>query len=310
MVLAAKRMGKRARPSSAKPCGEPMPNWIREQMALPGIPDSFKEKVNVAQHALGFTWTSVAMMTVWAVRCALRFRATCTTRVRCMDAVELCSGHGQLSYWLRAAGMAVQEYDKIHRHPDEDLSTVTGICWAVWLVLTVKMGGFVHMAPPCSDWGFLNSFTSGRWLSVHGDPARAQVQCNNRIAEAIAAIIVLCAVRGLFFIIEQPGDSQFFKYPAIKSALENVHARLYTTYQMHFGTELPKETVLASNMPADLMGTIVRGKPKCGKMAIDNKFYAKSAGWTRGKPSLKAAGNQSMHVRRWGTHRRHGPAHR
>ena len=49
-----------------------------------------------------------------------------------------------------------------------------------------------------------------------------------------------------------------------------------TTYQAHFGAELPKATALVSNMPKKLMDGLARNKPS-RNMAATNKF------WTNGK---------------------------
>ena len=44
-----------------------------------------------------------------------------------------------------------------------------------------------------------------------------------------------------------------------------------TTYQAHFGAELPKATALVSNMPKKLMDGLARKKPS-RKMAVANKL--------------------------------------
>eukprot|EP00959_Pyramimonas_sp_CCMP1952_P237948 4972370-Pyramimonas_sp.AAC.1 len=63
-------------------------------------------------------------------------------------AIELYSGRGDYSFWLRyAGGNRVRECDVDTRHWTENLSTTTGIAYACKLVYAVHAGGAVLMRP-------------------------------------------------------------------------------------------------------------------------------------------------------------------
>ena len=74
-------------------------------------------------------------------------------------------------------------------------------------------------SPPCSSWGFLNSFTSGRHINVFGHLHSAQVQADNLIALAVSMLIYVASTRGVYYIIEQPRRSKFFVFPSMDLAI-------------------------------------------------------------------------------------------
>ena len=83
-----------------------------------------------------------------------------------------------------------------------------------------KPTGTVLCAPPCSSWGFLNSFTYGRHISVFGHMDSHDVRANNLIASAVAMLIYVASIRGVYYIVEQPRPSQFFAFPSMDLAIQ------------------------------------------------------------------------------------------
>ena len=67
--------------------------------------------------------------------------------------------------------------------------------------------------------GFLNSFTSGRYMSVFGHLHSPKVQADNLIASAVAMLIYVASIRGVYYIVEQPRRSKFFVFPIMDLAI-------------------------------------------------------------------------------------------
>eukprot|EP00971_Amphidinium_carterae_P184051 3654120-Amphidinium_carterae.1 len=83
------------------------------------------------------------------------------------------------------------------------------------------------------------------------DDSKYFVRAENRIAELVAQLVVLCDLRGHYFAIEQPGSSLFYKHPAIEASLKIVRCRVHQVrFSMaSYEAELKKPTVLVGNAP-------------------------------------------------------------
>eukprot|EP00959_Pyramimonas_sp_CCMP1952_P251270 5251475-Pyramimonas_sp.AAC.1 len=103
-----------------------MPVWIDKHASPKGIPCEFREDVCANAHvpidAPEFVMADAAIMH------AQRHYAS-TARV--YMAIELSSGRGDYSFWLRHVGdHRVREFDVDTRHWTEHLSTITGVVYA------------------------------------------------------------------------------------------------------------------------------------------------------------------------------------
>ena len=87
----------------------------------------------------------------------------------------------------------------------------------------------------------------------------------------VSVFIHVCVLRRVFFIVEQPGDSLLYEYPCVGAAIIKTEASFTSTYQKPFGAELEKHTILVSNIPVELMSTIVVERPTRTKN--DRKFW-------------------------------------
>ncbi|CAK0877005.1 unnamed protein product [Prorocentrum cordatum] len=163
----------------------------------------------------------------------------------------------------------------------------SGIAWAIMLLLTVVPNGVVFMAPPCSDWTWLNSYTSGRYLSEFGHVGHPGVKASNTVATAVSMLMWMCHMRGLYYMVEQPKDSSMFKFPAMASMIEMTNGSKLLTYQGPFGAAIPKPTVLLRNMGDELTASLVKPSPPRGSMKA-NVCWTSNAGVFKGASDLKA----------------------
>ena len=120
------------------------------------------------------------------------------------------------------------------------------------------------MAPPCADWTWMNSYTSGRYLSIWGHTAKSTVKRTNLMAHVVAMLMWLCKMRGVHYFIEQPKSSKLFGFPLVREALRQTKGHRTTTHQGHFGGSLPKATWMVHNMSKGIVDKYLvrKGRPK------------------------------------------------
>ena len=154
---------------------------------------------------------------------------------RNLDVIELWSGVGAIVSAAIAAGRAAQGFDK-YRIPGvtdttdpnttEDILLEAGFRKALELVMRVRVGGLVWMAPVCSSWIFLNLKNTKR-NKVHGprfsgNLAYAPVRDGNRMAEMAAFLFAVAVLRGVHAVIENPPGSMIFGYEPAATVWETI----------------------------------------------------------------------------------------
>ena len=144
---------------------------------------------------------------------------------RDLDVVELWSGVEAIVSAARVAGFRAEPFDKFRipgvtdtADPDitEDILLEAGFRKALSLVLRLRPGGLLWMAPVCSSWIFLNlkntMRTKVRGPRFQGNLKFLPVRQGNRMAEMAAFLFLVAVFRGVHAVVENPGGSMMFNY--------------------------------------------------------------------------------------------------
>ena len=144
---------------------------------------------------------------------------------RDLDVVELWSGVGAITSAAENAGFIAKPFDKFRRpgvtdieNPSttEDILLEAGFRRALGLVLRVRAGGLVWMAPVCASWIFLSlkhtQRTRAHGPKFAGNLKYIPVQHGNRMAEMAAFLFLVAALRGVHAVVENPASSMMFSY--------------------------------------------------------------------------------------------------
>jgi hypothetical protein len=206
---------------------------------------------------------------------------------RIRDSIDLCSGHGEFSYWCRARGLGAHEFDKGTRHPTESLSDFHGIIWAGLLLLSVRRGGMMLAGPKCSTWlRFLSAASFGRLESIHGDVTKPAVVDANTCAETLSYLVVVACLREVFAVYEQPSGTRFVDYPCVSVAVQMTSAKCLVTWLGSFGHWAPKPTVLLTTLPDEYCLLLRRPRPPVGRTP---PMCPRTSKGTTGGPHLRSS---------------------
>lgn len=133
---------------------------------------------------------------------------------RDLDLVELWTEAETLVRSARGGGLQAEGFD-ILQDSTKDFTTFSGFSAALKLVMRLKPGGLLAMAPDCSSFVFGPSSQSGRKKgNFEGDTTRAFVQKGNLQATVAGFFLTLAIVRELEAFIENPSGSTMFSYLA------------------------------------------------------------------------------------------------
>jgi hypothetical protein len=164
---------------------------------------------------------------------------------RDLAVIEVFSGVGSVTSAALVRGFAASSYDK-NRLPGttdcplsprcEDITTEVGFKNAVRLVMRLRVGGLLWLAPVCSSWGFMNSSHCKRHVSSGyiGDMSRTPVQMGNRIANASAFLIMLANGRGAEAAMENPCQSTIFKFAPVAAVIRSLSMVRSVTHRCAF----------------------------------------------------------------------------
>jgi len=141
---------------------------------------------------------------------------------RDLDVVELWSGVGSVA--KAAFGLKVAVFDK-NRLPGEteateDILTHVGFLLALSLVMRLRAGGLLTMAPVCSSWIFLCKKQTQRTASngYVGNLDSKSVRDGNTMADVAALFYTVARARDVCAVIENPPSSTMFQYAPIRDA--------------------------------------------------------------------------------------------
>ena len=152
------------------------------------------------------------------------------SRPRDLHVVEIFAGVGSVVLAARQAGLQAVAFDKsrvLGRTDDpegptcEDLTTRRGFLNAVGLVIRLRVGGLLWLAPACASWVWLNLSNTRRSVAndYYGDMRYPPVADGNLLAEISAFLIELAARRLVAASVENPVNSLIWKFPPMSAVL-------------------------------------------------------------------------------------------
>jgi len=187
---------------------------------------------------------------------------------RTLDVLEVFSGRGHLWQACSASGLSARGFDN-RQAWEEDLTLFDGYMLLLLLVLSVKEGGLIWLAPPCSWWIFLSQHNHQRkaanqWAGKVDD---LNVQRANHIAAAMSAVVRLAMSQLVQVVIEQPSDSCMFNFPEMAKAARALPFRGIRTYLRSFDPSFPCPKPLQLWGSCHWLKHLRRNKPFDNKVA-------------------------------------------
>ena len=170
---------------------------------------------------------------------------------------ELFSGAGMVyGAWMEHDKPATK-FD-IERHQTfENMLSPEGYVSAIKLIMGVSPGGLAHFATVCSTWVYLSRSSTGR---SHSRPLGFASTCRvvadaNCMCARVSLLLVLCAIRALVFLHEQPESSLVPTTPFFCWARSVIRQHLHQSFNRTFtwmgayGADTQKPTQILSNAP-------------------------------------------------------------
>jgi len=121
----------------------------------------------------------------------------------------------------QALELQAEPYDVLQGH--ESACTLAGWLHMLSLVMRLRVGGLLCVAPDCSSFGFGPSVWSCRTAqNVLGDTSRPFVREGNLMANAAMFLFCLAVLRGAEAVLENPVSSMIFRFlqPSISTLME------------------------------------------------------------------------------------------
>jgi hypothetical protein len=204
------------------------------------------------------------------------------------DMVELFCGEAELTQAGHRARLTVASMDR-NQGTIGDITTMRGLRRAVQLVMSLKPGGLLWLAPPCSSWVFLSTRShcraaANKWA---GNQQTHQVREANMVAVLVAALIRLATVRLVQMVLEQPSDSCMHQFGPIKKALSMVAAQNVRTWLGAFSTAVTCPKPLCLYFTAGWTRALFRNKPP-NKRADRSVYTVAPDGRVTGGKGLQA----------------------
>ena len=142
---------------------------------------------------------------------------------RDLDAVEIFSGVRSIQRACVRRGLRAEFLDKL-ASPLHDVTKPDGFAQGVNVVLRVKIGGLMTVAPHCGSFvpACQNNHERGPDNFYYGNTAKDFVLEGNIIADAATFYLKLGSMRGLYVVVENPPASTIWKYPPMRDALEEI----------------------------------------------------------------------------------------
>jgi hypothetical protein len=206
---------------------------------------------------------------------------------RDLAVVDLFAGWAGIAYVFVALGFRARAFDR-NKCSDQDFCTKAGYAVAIFFVLRLKEGGLLTAGPQCSTWIFIALGHTKRNVNIEGDTTRADVREGNLANARLAVLIKICVSRGVFWLVEQPSTSKFFEFNDMAEVLQNTPYRRIGTWMGHWGSEMPKCSILVGDVPANFEA-LAKPKPqnlkggwgteKTGKWVSGNANLPKSAAY-------------------------------
>lgn len=167
--------------------------------------------------------------------------------------VEFFCGTGALVSAMMAAGMRCT-WLEISLGVSQDILSTVGFAEAIRAAMSIVPGGTAWFGVPCSTFVWMSrGHTKRTQADPLGDRSRADVRQANLIADRVAFILQVLAMRAVHFIVEQPSGSLLWRMPSFRRI-----ARLRISGFMwqrrflwlgHFGHPIAKPTELQGSFP-------------------------------------------------------------
>lgn len=169
--------------------------------------------------------------------------------IRNFDLLEICAGAARPSRLATILGLKPAAFDVLYS-PAMDILTDEGFAIAVGLLLRVKEKSLCLMGPQCSSWTWMcRSVTRRTKWNVDGDVNNRKVRDGNRMNHRISILGYIAFLIGVFFVIENPLNSLFFKTMPMTTILEAASASYRCVRLIAFGGATVKPLALRGTAP-------------------------------------------------------------
>ena len=169
--------------------------------------------------------------------------------LRDIDLVEVCAGRARVTCWARHAELQAVAIDRAYGE-HLDICTEEGFAIVILVVLRIKPNGLMLASPQCSSWIWINKHIHKRKRdNVLGDRSIPSVVDGNTLNQRVALLAGICSLNGVHWMIEQPGQTQFFQTACMTSVIEKTNAKRVWTWLRAFGHPSPKPTLLYGTAP-------------------------------------------------------------
>ena len=160
---------------------------------------------------------------------------------RDLDALEVLAGRGEVSKALVLQSFQVASIDALDGSAESNILSFRGFCNILRLLLRVRVGGLLWLAPPCATWIYISSSWHRRCPEnrYRGNRRWLDIRESNSMAVLVAALISLATFRQVSLILEQPSSSTLFQYGPVRQALRAARAGSLVTYLRSFCKYFP-----------------------------------------------------------------------
>jgi hypothetical protein len=145
---------------------------------------------------------------------------------RDVSVLEFWAGVGSVAGSAAERGLVTHaiEKDAAPHDAEFDLLSAIGFLHAVALVLRLKIGGLLFLAPVCSSfcWLSLSQTKRSPENDFRGDQTNENVREGNRGAEVATFLFVLAWARSAEACLENPPGSKIWKYPPLVNMQETL----------------------------------------------------------------------------------------
>lgn len=164
-----------------------------------------------------------------------------------------------------------------------------GFAVAVYQVLRIKPGGSLTLAPVCGTWVWLSRGSTKRSAQCPlGDPsASAAVAGANVMVARCVLLIILCASRGINWVLEQPQGSLLERHPAMQWLFTLLQVWRKSIKMGDFQAPTQKATWLYSGHR--YIEEIDNYKPRQGTRAVASGPMVRHYRDSKGRPRVQGA---------------------
>ncbi len=165
-----------------------------------------------------------------------------------LDFCEVFAGTGAVHRGLLAHGLRGRAIDLSYDEGHNVLKP-EGLLLVLSTILDLKPGAILWAAPPCSSWIFMSRGSTGRHKEVQGYTWLPKVVVATALVERLVLALELATLRGAHWIVEQPGNTVMWEYPAMRDCLRRHGVRPCSLEMGSYGAMSWKRTTLMGTAP-------------------------------------------------------------